>query len=53
MLLSLIFSLSTFALDQKLADYIKEFEMTKMEEPAPVRAALYELGEQLFCHFIS
>lgn len=48
MLLSLIFSLSLHALDHRLADYIKEFEMTPMESPAPVRAALYELGEQLF-----
>lgn len=48
MILSLIFSLSSFALDQKLADYMREFEMTPMESPAPVRAALYELGQNLF-----
>ena len=48
MFLSLIFSISTFALDQKLADYIKEFEMTSMEAPAPKREALYTLGQNLF-----
>lgn len=46
-LLTLLSSLS-FANDQELQNYIREFGMTPMEQPAPKREAMFELGRNLF-----